>query len=345
MKSLNATAKAKGLMFGAAAASNVLNDTALSDLYKQHCGIITTDLAFKFGTVRPSSINPDWTQADQLLAWAEAANIQVKGHNLIWNEYNPSWLWTESKAGPDYGSLTPPTTIDDAKKAFDRHITETMERYARRVHYWDVVNEPIEPAHGRADGMRSKTWMTVFGPKYVERAFVRAHAADPSAKLFLNEQSLERLNFENNRVKFLALVDRLLDAGVPLHGIGLEAHLIMWAMVTHEGIIWLLHELEKRGLEVHLSELDVQHAGNSGMALPAGTDAATVDPAVANFVRPFLRDVLSFKNVTAIITWELSDKSSWVASWSPRPLPFDTACQPKPFAYEIEQALNNCEPR
>jgi endo-1,4-beta-xylanase len=87
--------------------------------------------------------------------------------------------------------------------------------------------------------------------------------------------------------------------------------------------------------------MDVQHAGNSGLAVPTGTDAGTIDAAVARFVRPFLRDVLSFKNVTAIITWELIDKYSWTASWSPRPLPFDNSYLPKPFAYEIERAIIN----
>jgi endo-1,4-beta-xylanase len=341
MNNLNATAQTKGLLFGAAAADPVLTDPSLSALYQQHCGIITTDIALKWGTVRPTSMTPVWTQGDALLAWAEAANIKVKGHNLVWNEYNPAWLWTDSNTAPDLGTLTAPTTVDDAKRYFDQHITETVERYAGRIHYWDVVNEPIEPAHGRADGMRARTWLTVWGPKYVERAFVRAHAADPSARLFLNEQSLEQFGHENHRAKFLALVDRLLDAGIPLHGIGLESHLIMWAMVTHEGLLWLLDELQSRGLEVHISEMDVQHAGNSGLAVPTGTDASTIDAAVARFVRPFLRDVLSFKNVTAIITWELIDKYSWTSSWSPRPLPFDNSYLPKPFAYEIERAINN----
>ncbi|MEH2525880.1 MULTISPECIES: endo-1,4-beta-xylanase [unclassified Bradyrhizobium] len=339
---LNATARAKGMMFGAAAAGAVLTDPDYAALYRQHCGIITTDTPMKWSTLHPTleaMETPVWSQTDDLLAWAEANSIRVKGHCLIWNEYNPAWLWTNSTMAPNFGALTAPVTVDDAKRYFDQHITETMERYAGRIHIWDVVNEPIELSHGRADGMRAKLWMTVWGPKYVERAFVRAHAADPSAKLFLNEQSIERFNYENNRVKFLALIDRLLDAGVPLHGVGIESHLIMWAMVSHEGVLWLLGELYKRGLEVHVSELDIAHVGGSGLALPSTADAATVDAAVAAFARSYLDDVLSFPNVKAVMTWQLVDKYSWLYANHKRPLPFDMNYQPKPLAYAIEQAL------
>jgi endo-1,4-beta-xylanase len=340
MIGLNTTANTKGLVFGAAAASQVITDASYGALYKQHCGIITTDIALKWGRIRPTSMTPVWTDADALLAWAEANNIKVKGHNLIWNEWNPAWLWADSAVAPNYGALNPLVTNDQAKAYFDQSITETVERYAGRIHYWDVVNEPIEPAHGRADGMRSKTWMTVWGPKYVERAFVRAHAADPSAKLFLNEQSLEAVGHEVNRVKFLALVDRLLDNGIPLHGVGLESHLVAWQMVTHEGIMWLLSELQKRNLEVHISELDVQYYGGSGQGVPTTvTDPVVIDAAVVSLVHPYLKDVLSFSNVTTIITWELCDKYTWTATWDPRSLPFDVNYLPKPFAAEIEAAI------
>ncbi|XIA64779.1 endo-1,4-beta-xylanase [Bradyrhizobium sp. TZ2] len=80
-------------------------------------------------------------------------------------------------------------------------------------------------------------------------------------------------------------------------------------------------------------------------ALPTGTDAATIDAAVATFVRPFLTDVLSFPNVTALMTWQLSDKYTWLAGTAPRPLPFDSSYQPKVLAYEIERAMMNAPPR
>lgn len=341
MQSLNTTALNSGLIFGAAAGQPTLNDPKLNALYLQHCGMITTDVALKWNTIRKASFDkPDWTQGDALVNWATANNIQIKGHNLAWNESNPTWLWRDNTTAPAYGALVAPVTIAQAQGYFEQHITETVTRYKGKIRWWDVVNEPIEPANGRADGMRSKLWMTVFGPSYVEIALRLAHAADPDARLFINEANLERTSLEKNRVFFLALIDKLLARGVPLHGIGFESHLIMWAGTTHEGVMWLLSEIEKRGLEVHISELDVAPLGSSGQALPATTtDAATIDNAVALYVRPYLADVLSFKNVKAITTWQMTDNTSWQFQNQKRPLPFDAAYQPKPFAFEIERAM------
>jgi endo-1,4-beta-xylanase len=163
----------------------------------------------------------------------------------------------------------------EAVADFDRHITETVKRYAGRITWWDVVNEPIEPAHGRADGLRSKTWLKVLGPSYIERAFNLAHAADPNAKLFMNEQAIERFGMETNRVLFLNLVDSLLGKGVPIHGIGFESHIIKWTGgVSHEGVMWLLGELQKRNLGVHILEFDVSVFGCSNGAL----DHSITDP-------------------------------------------------------------------
>lgn len=342
MDSLNATALASGMMFGAAAGPQVMTDPQYGALFQQHCGIITTDVALKWNTVRPTAdMIPNWAPADALISWAESNGILVKGHNLAWNEYTPAWLWTTSTSGPDYGSLNVP--VEDAKRCFDQHITETVSRYAGRIAVWDVVNEPIEPAHGRPDLMRSKTWMKVFGPDYVERAFRRAHAADRDAKLFMNEQSLDRMGCEKNRIAFLALVDRLLGRGVPINGIGFESHLTLWAGVTREGVMWLLEELRKRDLEVHISELDIAPLGSSNTALPATTtDTAVIDARVAEATRSYLKDVLSFPHVKTLLTWQLVDKYSWLISkGQKRPLPFDDTYQPKPMAFEIERALQN----
>jgi endo-1,4-beta-xylanase len=156
MDSLNAAALRTGMMFGAAAGPPTLTDTAYQSLYLQHCGIITTDIALKFDRVRPTrDMVPVFGPADDLIAWAQENNIVVKGHNLAWNENNPSWLWTSNSTAPDFGVLNVP--VDEAAADFDRHITETVSRYAGKIAYWDVVNEPIEPAHGRPDFLRSKT--------------------------------------------------------------------------------------------------------------------------------------------------------------------------------------------
>jgi endo-1,4-beta-xylanase len=147
--------------------------------------------------------------------------------------------------------------------------------------------------------------MKVFGPSYIERAFNLVHAADLQANLFLNEQAIDRVSFEKNRVAFLRVVDQLLGKGVPLHGVGFESHIIYWTGGTlHQGVMWLLGELQKRDLEVHISEFDVSVFGDSNGVRPHSiTDPTVIDPFAATFARPCIRDVLSFSNVKVFICW------------------------------------------
>jgi GH35 family endo-1,4-beta-xylanase len=91
------------------------------------------------------------------------------------------------------------------------------------------------------------------------------------------EQAIKRRGSEKNRVAFLNLVDSPIGKGVPIQGIGFESHIVKWTGgVSHEGVMWLLGELQKRNLEVHISEFDVSVFGGSNGAL----DHSVADPTV-----------------------------------------------------------------
>jgi endo-1,4-beta-xylanase len=139
----------------------------------------------------------------------------------------------------------------------------------------------------------------------------------------------------------LALLDGLLARGVPIQGIGLEAHLRgEQAAVLGDGSYEdFLGELAHRGMKIFITELDVQD-----VMLPA--DVATRDRAVADIYSRFLSATLRQPAVKGIVTWGLADCFTWIAGYRPRkdglpvrPLPFDANCEPKPAYYAIAQTL------
>jgi len=326
-------AAARGLLFGSAFDEFVYRERDYGQLLRDECQILTPDYSLKFGSIRPAPGVTKFSAADRLFAFAERDNLLMRGHNLIWNEFQPEWVRQLSKS--------------EMSSLLDRHIDEVAGRYSGRVHSWDVVNEPIWPDHNNVGGLRGGPWFAALGPEYIDRSFRRARQADPKAKLVLNDAGLEGgipLAYRR-REYFLRLVKRLLDSGVPVDAIGFESHLSAPEGYDHDALLEFVQLIQDLGLDIYITELDVGDA-----RLPEDVD--TRDRIVADVYRRYLSDMVQFSSLKVIITWELSDKFSWRADearagrsqrW-PRTLPFDIHMQPKPAYQAIIDAIGKRQP-
>lgn len=311
---LGVTAAAAGITFGSAFDREALDHPDYGELIRTHARILTTDFSFKFLPIRANGPEPDFTNADRLVAFAEAAKIPLRGHTLVWNDGNPLWV----------------TKLSQERRIYwmERHMTEMMERYAGRLHSWDVVNEPFWPGHGNRGGWRSGPWYDAMGPAYVPRAYALAAKLDPKAKLVLNEAFTEG-NTEMGRVVragLLKLVDDIKGKGLRLDAVGLQTHIRPNEPFVAD--IWrkFLADLAARDVDIYLTELDVDDR------IWQGDDAAR-DQKVAETYRAVLDCALDEPRVTTVITWELADRfSSYVDIYGPttRCLPFDRELRPKP---------------
>ncbi|HUG61516.1 MAG TPA: endo-1,4-beta-xylanase [Methylomirabilota bacterium] len=318
--SLAEAADRAGILFGASVAQDMVDDPGLTALYRRHAGVFTADWALKFDTLRPDAGVFDTSYAEAVIGAADDAGVPIRGHTLAWNESRPDWLMRSS--------------AKEKRIALDRHIDETAGAFAGRVVSWDVVNEPFWPGHGLPGAYRDGPWYEAFGPDYVERAFRRAAAADPAARLILNEAHTEQWTPTGAAIRagLLDLVDRLQDAGVRLDAVGLQGHMQPQWAYDDGGFADFLHQLAARKVEIHITELDVNDD-----AYP--DDPLIRDAAVAERYERFLDAVLAVPAVTTVICWQLADGASHYASlWRdahpnaerrPRPLPFDEALQPK----------------
>jgi endo-1,4-beta-xylanase len=329
---LGEIAAKNGLLFGSAAAEVIDNDAPYRELYVTQAKLITTDVALKIGRIAPQPGPKHFETADRLLAFCNQHRIAMRGHCLIWNEWNPAWVKN--------------MTIGERRAYFDSYIEEVVARYIGKLQSWDVVNEPFWPGHNAPGGFRVGPWYDAFGPDYVRRAFERAARIDPHTKLVLNEAQTERDDTLGLAVRggLLKLVADLKQAGVKLDAVGLQGHLQPQYPHDPGRFNEFLHKLADLGVDIYITEFDV-----CDDVFP--DDIGARDAAVARTAREFLEPTLRHPAVKALVTWELADNYSFYRGMArdknplstrlPRPLPYDDQYKAKPLWGAIAQALEN----
>jgi endo-1,4-beta-xylanase len=322
--SLDAAAGLKGRYFGAAVRPDQLAaEPGLMHTLLQDCGSITAEIHMKWNALQPAA--DVWTTgpADALADLARREGLKLRGHTLLWDQSTPRWAEQAMTRSRDWSVL-------------GRFIRTTVGRYAGRVTEWDVVNEPIDQ-----NGLRLNPFLRAYGQDYVVRALEEARAADPQARLFINDYGFEYDNpvEEGRRRAVLRLLVALKDRGAPLDGVGVQAHLdLAKGPLKSEILTPFLAELADLGLEIAVTELDVKEAD---IRLPLEER----DGRVADEVRRYLDIALDQPAVRGVTTWGLSDKHSWLAQPGRagaalnRGLPYDASLSPKPMRQALLDQL------
>ncbi len=330
-------AAARGLQFGSAVSATLLaTDPAYAALVARQCSILVPEIEAKWAATEPQEGRFDFARLDAVMAFARRHAIAVRLHNLAWGVYNPPWL-------------APALAEGRAAAVLARHIAAVAGRYAGQVAAWDVLNEPSDPRWNRADDLVEIGWKKALGDGYVDQAFAAAHAADPHATLFINDDLLEYDDPAGRakRAAYLRLIPRLLRRGVPLGGFGLEAHLRPERPFAPAPYRAFLRELAGMGLVIHVTELDI-----TDRTLPAALPQR--DAALGALCRAYLATTLDEPAVRAVLTWGLSAGHSWLATdpemrrtdgLPPRGLPYDAQLAPTPLWQAIATALDRAPAR
>lgn len=284
----------------------------------------------KWDALRPAPGVFDFARADRVVDFAARIGAGVHGHCLVWHEALPNWLPR---------AMTP----EAAAAALQGHIATVVGRYAGRAGSWDVVNEPVERNDQRPDGLRRSPWLEALGPGYLQLAFQAAQAADPNARLALSDYGLEYDDVSwmvEKRGTMLGLLGRLRSASVPIHALALQGHLLGdHPPAFGAGLRDFLREVSDLGLELHVTELDVNDQKMPG-------DVAARDRRIAEIYARFLETALGASRLQMVNTWGLSDRYTSKsllfarADGAPvRPLPFDADLRDKPAARRLRSAF------
>jgi endo-1,4-beta-xylanase len=269
--------------------------------------------------LRPAPDTYDFSYADRAVSWAEQHGMLFRGHCLVWWNALPDWFQSY-------------VTTANAKRVMTDHVSRVVKHYAGRVYSWDVVNEAIFNDN-RPDGLRRKPWIDLIGPEYIDIAFQAAHAADPRARLVLNECYIEHDTPGEiaRRGALLALATRLKKAEVPITTIGIQGHLRGNTSLDKTGMTRFLKQIRDLGLEIMITEFDVDDVDVPG---------PLIDETVAKKYTEFIDLVGPF--VKVITFEELRDEPNLPGrsdGFSHRPDLLDVAYHPSPAYTAVVKAL------
>jgi endo-1,4-beta-xylanase len=314
---LRASADERGFYIGAAVAvSPFRNEAIYQDTLRREFNIIVAENAFKWTSVHPSRTNFNFTDTDALVDFAQANNMRIRGHTLVWHNQIPDWLTS--------GNFS----RDDVIAILREHILTLVGRYRGRVWVWDVVNEAIDDSTGAL--RTSSFWYQKIGPEYIRLAFEFAREADPDARLYYNDYSAEGLSTKSNGV--YSLVSNLKSQGVPIDGVGWQMHQVNGFRIQPANVT-NARRLADLGLEISITEMDVR------INLP---DTAEKLAQQSDAYRDAINFCLTQPNCKALLMWGFTDKYSWIpgtfAGWGDA-LILDMSYQPKPAYFAIKEVL------
>ncbi|NMF62093.1 glycosyl hydrolase family 10 [Brasilonema octagenarum UFV-E1] len=321
--SLRKRAALKGLIYGAFPSfgyENLSKNKQLQSAFIRECGLLVG--GFYWGVTRPSINHFNFHDTDSFAQFASEHGMLFRGHPLVWHQVIPDWLTSKFQDQK--------TTSKEIENILTNHVSTIVKRYAGRIHSWDVVNEAIEPKHGRPDNLQNTPWLKFLGPDYIDIAFRTARDADPKALLVYNDALLDHdiPEHEARRIATLKLLETLKSKGTPVQALGIQAHLFADKPFNPKKLRAFLRDVASLGLKILITELDV--ADND---LPKDIDVR--DRMVASVYEDYLSVVLNEPAVIAVISWGFTDSDTWLSRFprsdrAPlRPLPFDFNLKPK----------------
>ncbi|MGB8191531.1 MAG: endo-1,4-beta-xylanase [Chitinophagaceae bacterium] len=304
-----------------------------AQLVLQQFNSITAENAMKMGPIHPTEKDYNFTGADSIAAFAKRNGLKMRGHTLCWHTQAPRWFFTDS-AGKAVSKEVLLQRLKD-------HITTVVKRYKGIIYAWDVVNEVISDKHD--EYYRNSEFYKICGEEYIAKAFQYAREADPDALLFYNDYNeIDPIK----REKIFRLVKGLKDAGVPIHGLGLQGH---WAVnEPSEGQLdSTLSRFAELGLPLQITEMDIsiypkEHNARDRKAEDANTAfTAQKEQQQLEVYKMCFRLFRKYKHaITGVTFWNISDRDSWLDNFPVRgrkdyPLLFDKDLKPKKVFWEV----------
>lgn len=308
-------AASRGKFIGTALATGPLsNETQYRNIAATEFSQITAENAMKWESTQPSQGQFTFSGADAIVDFAAQNGQEVHGHTLVWHNQTPGWV-------QNLGATA-------MRTAMQNHISQVVGRYADNptVVSWDVVNEVFDDN----GGMRGSFWYNTLGQSFIADAFRAARAADPDARLCINDYNVEGINAKSTAM--YNLVRSLRQQNVPVDCVGFQSHLAIQYGFPND-LQQNLQRFADLGVQVRITEVDIR------MQMPRNS---AKDATQATYYRNVVNACMAVTACAGVTIWGFTDKHSWVPdtfSGEGAALIYDENYQQKPAYTAVHDAL------
>lgn len=308
----------KGLFdVGAAVSAKMVGDVEYQNRIKGVFGTITAENEMKPDALLNQEasqaaedgmpvLNLEYSGMSKILDFAKENDLKVRGHALVYAKQTPDWFFREG-----YEDSENYVDADVMEARMESYISQVMnfvkENYPGVVTSWDVVNEAL---NDNGSYVQNK-WYDIMRGSYVTQAFTYANAyAEPTAKLYYNDYNMDKPE-KYNRITIIAG-----NLEGKIDGIGIQGHVTKDEPSVSE-IEEAIDYFAKAGLDVQITELDVEMQANQSLADQA-----------ERYKELFTLFKDKSESISNVTLWGINDGNSWRSAGCP--LLFFDDLTPKP---------------
>ncbi len=250
---------------------------------------------------------------DTILDVCKKNGLMLRGHVLVWHSQTEEAFFHE-----DYDQSKPFASKEEMTARQEWYIKTVLEHVAdwekknnggkHIVWAWDVVNEAIED--GTSGSLRKDSnWYKIYGnSEFIVNAFRFANKYAPKDVLLAyNDYNCHEAA---KRRGILNLLDDIIEARklkilpARIDVMGMQSHISK--DTNPKDIEAAISDFVKKGLDIHITELDV--------ATEAKYDADELANAYAAFFKTYINNRKTKKKngITSITIWGLNDEATWL---------------------------------
>jgi GH35 family endo-1,4-beta-xylanase len=271
------------------------------EIFASHFNAGVPEVALKWDAMEPQKGAVNYTTLDNILAWARQKGIAMRGHCIFWGVPNHVQDWLKALSDPEF------------KIAVAERGRSIAARYRDQFVEYDFNNEM----------MHANYYEQRFGLEFTRQMALWVKDGDPSARLFVNDYDV----LTGNRLAdYVQHIQRLLDAGVPISGIGAQGHL-HGDSFDAAALQNALDTLAQFKLPIRITEFNFPgqrskyYTGDRRAEMPPAEEQAK-----AEALKQYYRICFAHPSVTGIMMWGFWEGANWIPQsslykrdWTPLP--------------------------